>query len=85
MPRPLVVSPPTEGTHNHEAGPSGTAHEPPEEPAPTFDNSNDSEPESGPTFDEEPDVATTEVEDHTGDQDITNLQSEVNVPDTAMP
>ncbi|XP_022023786.1 uncharacterized protein LOC110924051 [Helianthus annuus] len=73
------------GTNDHEAGPSGTAHEPPEEPAPTFDNSDDSEEETAPTFDEEPNVTTTEAEDHTGDLDITSLQSEVDVPDTVMP
>ncbi|XP_035838206.1 uncharacterized protein LOC118485829 [Helianthus annuus] len=85
LPRPLVVSQPTGGSNDHEAGPSGTTHEPPEEPAPTFDNSDDSEEESGPTFDEEPNVESTEAEDHTGDLDITNLQSEVTVPDTTMP
>ena len=85
MPRPLVVPPPTEGTHNDEAGPSGTAHEPPEEPAPTFDDSDDSEVEPAPTFDEEPNDTSMEAEDQTVDLDISNLQSEVIVPNTVMP
>ncbi|KAJ0592715.1 putative RNA-directed DNA polymerase [Helianthus annuus] len=75
VPRPLVVPPPTEGTHNDEIGPSGRAHEPPEEPAPTFDNSDDSEEESTPSFDEEPNVISQEAEDQTVDLDISNLQS----------
>ncbi|XP_022003992.2 uncharacterized protein LOC110901472 [Helianthus annuus] len=41
--------------------------------------------ESAPTFDEEPNDNSTEAEDITVDLDISNLESEVIVPDTVMP
>lgn len=68
VPRPLVVSQsdvgandPTSGTNDHEAGPSGTTHETPEEPAPTFDNSDDSESEDGPIFCHTPKIHTRSI------------------------
>ncbi|XP_035842185.1 uncharacterized protein LOC118488881 [Helianthus annuus] len=85
VPRPLVVSSPTVGSNDHEAGPSGTIHVPPEETAPVFDQSDDSESETDPIYDEEPNIETSNADDHTGNQNITNLQLEVSVPDTVMP
>ncbi|KAJ0589143.1 putative RNA-directed DNA polymerase [Helianthus annuus] len=85
---PLEVPTPTVGTHDDEAGPSGTVHIPPEEPeepAPSFDVSDDSEEEPAPTFDEEPNETAEETVDQIVDLDITNLESEVVVPDTVMP